>query len=108
MTNEMTKMPKKDRNNLLSKYNNSIATYIASELEKLGIVEVRTTIAGHTQRGGEPTPYDRILSTRLGAKGAELIISKNYGNLVVFKSRWRMTVTIRLPRLIIWLMETME
>ena len=59
--------------------------HIASELEKLGIVEVRTTIAGHTQRGGEPTPYDRILSTRLGAKGAELIISKNYGNLVVFK-----------------------
>ena len=85
MTKEMTKMPKKDRKKLLSKNNNSIATYIASELEKLGIVEVRTTIAGHTQRGGEPTPYDRILSTRLGAKGAELIISKNYGNLVVFK-----------------------
>lgn len=85
MTKEMTKMPKKDRKKLLSKNNNSIATYIASELEKLGIVEVRTTIAGHTQRGGEPTPYDRILSTRFGAKGAELIISKNYGNLVVFK-----------------------
>ena len=85
MTKEMTKMPKKDRKTLLSKNNNSIATYIASELEKLGILEVRTTIAGHTQRGGEPTPYDRILSTRLGAKVAELIISKNYGNLVVFK-----------------------
>ena len=45
-----------------------------------------------------------------GVSGIQLEISKD-GKLLqasIVASRWRMTVTIRLPRLIIWLMETME
>jgi 6-phosphofructokinase 1 len=41
--------------------------------------EVRVTVPGHTQRGGEPCPYDRVLSTRLGAQAANLIREKKYG-----------------------------
>lgn len=47
-------------------------------LEKTG-QEVRVTVPGHTQRGGGPCAYDRVLSTRLGAKAAEMILNKEYG-----------------------------
>jgi len=40
------------------------------------------TVPGHTQRGGRPCPYDRVLSTRLGAAAAELVIEGKYGVLV--------------------------
>ncbi len=33
--------------------------------------EVRVTVPGHTQRGGSPCPYDRVLSTRIGAEAAQ-------------------------------------
>ena len=39
----------------------------------------------HTQRGGEPCPYDRVLSTRLGAAAARLIQQKEYGYMVCVK-----------------------
>lgn len=48
-------------------------------------VEVRVTVPGHTQRGGAPNPFDRALSTRLGAHGAQLILERKYSRLVVLK-----------------------
>ncbi len=53
----------------------------AQILEKTGH-EVRVTVPGHTQRGGRPCPYDRVLSTRLGAAAAQMIAKKKYGYLV--------------------------
>jgi len=50
-------------------------------LKKTGI-EVRITVPGHTQRGGSPCPYDRVLSTRLGAGAAKLIMNNEYGYMV--------------------------
>ena len=47
--------------------------------------EVRVTVPGHTQRGGEPCPYDRVLSTRLGAQAANLIRERKYGYMVALK-----------------------
>ena len=43
---------------------------------------MRITVPGHTQRGGSPCPYDRVLSTRLGAEAATLIMKKEYGYMV--------------------------
>ncbi len=43
--------------------------------ERLGI-EVRLTVLGHVQRGGPPTAYDRILSTRLGVAAVDLLIDE--------------------------------
>ena len=37
---------------------------------------------GHTQRGGSPCPYDRVLSTRIGSHAAKLILEEDYGYMV--------------------------
>ena len=47
--------------------------------------EVRVTVPGHFQRGGSPCPFDRALATRLGAAAAQLVINKNYGNMVALR-----------------------
>ena len=44
--------------------------------------EVRVTVPGHTQRGGEPCPYDRVLSTRIGAGAAQAIMDGEYGIMI--------------------------
>jgi 6-phosphofructokinase len=48
-------------------------------------LEVRVTVPGHVQRGGQPCAYDRVLATRLGAKTAELILQKKYGYMTCVK-----------------------
>ena len=40
------------------------------------------TVPGHTQRGGSPCPYDRVLSTRIGSEAAKLIMEEQYGYMV--------------------------
>ncbi|MBC7344048.1 MAG: ATP-dependent 6-phosphofructokinase, partial [Clostridia bacterium] len=49
--------------------------------EKTGI-ETRVTVLGHIQRGGSPTPFDRVLATRFGVAAAELALARTYGVLV--------------------------
>ncbi len=44
--------------------------------------EIRVVIPGHVQRGGNPCPYDRILSSRLGAEAALSVLSKDYGKMI--------------------------
>lgn len=60
----------------------SVAYKVAKEIEERSGVEIRVTVPGHTQRGGSPCPYDRILSTRLGAAAAKLILNDEYGYMV--------------------------
>lgn len=60
----------------------SISYQIGKEIEERSGQEVRITVPGHTQRGGEPCPYDRVLSTRLGAAAARLILDEKYGYMV--------------------------
>ncbi|MGL5436581.1 MAG: 6-phosphofructokinase [Lachnospiraceae bacterium] len=63
----------------------SVAYEIGARITELTGQEVRVTVPGHTQRGGEPCPYDRVLSTRLGAAAARLIQEKKYGYMVTVK-----------------------
>lgn len=63
----------------------SIAYELAEQIQEKTEQEVRVTIPGHMQRGGSPCPYDRVLSTRLGAKAAQLILDKEYGYMVGMK-----------------------
>ena len=60
----------------------SVAYEIAAELEEKTNREIRVTVPGHTQRGGAPCAYDRVLATRVGAYAAELILNKEYGYMV--------------------------
>lgn len=48
--------------------------------------EVRTTILGHMQRGGTPTPYDRNLSTVFGARAASLVAKGRFGVMVALQN----------------------
>ena len=43
---------------------------------------MRVTVPGHTQRGGEPCPYDRVLSTRIGVGAAQAIVDGAYGVMI--------------------------
>ena len=47
--------------------------------------EVRTTVLGHVQRGGEPTPFDRILATRFGHRAAQLVLQRKFGRMVTLR-----------------------
>ncbi len=63
-----------------------IANKIANELEKrIKDQEVRSTILGHIQRGGNTSTYDRVLSTRYGAAAARLVNEGKFGNMVCLK-----------------------
>jgi len=60
----------------------SVGQRLASNIqEKMG-VEARVVIPGHYQRGGSPSPYDRVLATRFGAHAAKLIRDGEYGYTV--------------------------
>lgn len=59
-----------------------IGQQIAEQLEQATGNESRYTILGHLQRGGRPSPYDRILSTRYGVAAVELIAAGKYGVMV--------------------------
>jgi len=52
--------------------------------KRLGI-ETRVTVLGHLQRGGVPTPFDRVLATRFGTHAAELLAGGEYNRMVCMK-----------------------
>ncbi len=63
----------------------SISYKIGAEIEERTGQEIRITVPGHTQRGGSPCAYDRVISSRLGAAAAQLILDEKYGYMVGFK-----------------------
>ncbi len=60
----------------------SVSYKIAKEIQERTGMEIRVTVPGHTQRGGSPCPYDRILSTRIGSAAAKMIMKDEYGYMV--------------------------
>lgn len=59
---------------------------VAKELEELTGLEARCTTLGYMQRGGTPSAYDRVLSTKYGAKAMELAMQGKFGVLTVVKN----------------------
>lgn len=60
----------------------SIASIIARALSSYTEHEIRVTVLGHTQRGGSPSPFDRILSSRFGVAAVELVARGEFGRMV--------------------------
>jgi len=60
----------------------SAGRYISNQIKELTGLETRETILGYIQRGGSPSPMDRILATRYGAYAVELIAQKKFGEMV--------------------------
>lgn len=59
---------------------------LADKISKSTGFAGRATILGHIQRGGAPTPRDRVLASRMGAKAVELLISGVGGHCVAIKN----------------------
>lgn len=65
-----------------AKYNaTELSNYFIKHKERLGF-DLRVTILGHVQRGGNPDAYDRILASKLGAAAVEQIIKGKFGVLM--------------------------
>lgn len=47
---------------------------LAKEVEEVTGIETRATILGHTQRGGSPSAFDRVLSSKMGAKAVQVLL----------------------------------
>ena len=60
----------------------SVSYEIADQISKKLGTEVRVAVPGHTQRGGSPCPYDRVLCTRLGSAAAKAIMDEDYGCMI--------------------------
>ena len=56
--------------------------------------DVRVTVLGHIQRGGSPSPFDRILATRFGVEAVELIARGEYGRMVCLRAGEIESVTL--------------
>jgi ATP-dependent phosphofructokinase / diphosphate-dependent phosphofructokinase len=54
---------------------------LGAEIEERTGYETRVTVLGHVQRGGSPTPRDRVLATRYGLKAADLIAEGRFGRM---------------------------
>lgn len=63
-----------------------VCNVLAAQLRERLHSEVRTTILGHMQRGGTPTPYDRNLATVYGSYAASLVAAGEYGRMVALQN----------------------
>jgi phosphofructokinase-like protein len=58
---------------------------LAREIEERTGYETRVTVLGHVQRGGSPTPRDRVLATRYGLKAADLVHEGRFGRMAALQ-----------------------
>jgi 6-phosphofructokinase len=63
-----------------------VSEYLAKLIQQTTGVEARNVILGHLQRSHAPTTFDRLLTTRLGAKAASLVLSEDWGKGVSYKN----------------------
>jgi ATP-dependent phosphofructokinase / diphosphate-dependent phosphofructokinase len=92
---------KKARKKLKKARKNQLAPELAGALDDMGDgrasssvakaisrrlgMETRVTVLGHLQRGGLPTPFDRIIATRFGTHAAEMLAEGVYNHMVALK-----------------------
>ncbi len=64
-----------------------IANWVGNQIENATGIETRYTILGHVQRGGSPSPYDRVLATRFGFHAVEAAIQGKFGHMVGLRGK---------------------
>lgn len=74
--------------------NKSAASHIAKLIQTNTGIETRETVLGYVQRGGSPTPMDRILATRYGAYATQCIAEGCFGTMVAIKKNELTTVPL--------------
>ncbi len=84
---EGVKVPEATQQECIARYGSipkgiSVGNLIGEAVAEGAKKEVRVTVLGHTQRGGSPSPYDRILSTRFGVAAVDLISRHGFNKMV--------------------------
>jgi 6-phosphofructokinase 1 len=62
-----------------------IAQQVTNALADATGRETRCTVLGHLQRGGIPTPFDRLLATRFGVLAVECVAEERLGRMVALR-----------------------
>ncbi|MFN4103937.1 MAG: 6-phosphofructokinase, partial [Tepidimonas sp.] len=62
-----------------------VAHALAAALQPRLASEVRATVLGHVQRGGSPTPFDRVLATQFGNEAAQLVMRGAFDRMVTLQ-----------------------
>ena len=62
-----------------------VGTWLAEEIAQRTGKESRAVVLGHTQRGGIPTAYDRVLATRFGLHAADAVADGDFGVMVALR-----------------------
>ncbi len=65
----------------------AVGNVIGSAIAAVSRKEVRVSVLGHIQRGGTPTPFDRVLATRFGVAAVDLIAKGGFGRMVCLRSQ---------------------
>jgi len=63
----------------------NVGNIVGDAIGRAARKEVRVTVLGHVQRGGSPTPFDRILATRFGVAAVDLIAREEFGKMVCLR-----------------------
>ena len=83
MTIDESKMTRKDYKSYYESLPYPSMGYkVAAEIAAKAAFEIRVTVPGYQQRGGQPSPYDRILATKFGTFAADMISKDDYGKMV--------------------------
>ncbi|HET8530714.1 MAG TPA: ATP-dependent 6-phosphofructokinase [Methylomirabilota bacterium] len=81
-----------------------VGAVVSHALEALVPFEVRYVVLGHLQRGGSPTPFDRMLATRFGVAAVAALADGDSGCMVALHGdrieRVRIDLTVTRPRLV--------
>lgn len=70
-----------------------VGQMLADEIERRTGKEARATVLGHTQRGGTPTAFDRVLATRFGVHAIRAVMDGAFGTMVALRG----TEIVRVP-----------
>jgi len=62
-----------------------VGNLVGEAISLISNKEVRISVLGHIQRGGSPSPYDRVLATRFGVAAVDLIAEGKYGKMVALR-----------------------
>jgi 6-phosphofructokinase 1 len=71
-----------------------VGQFVGHRIEELTGKDTRVVVLGHLQRGGQPTPYDRLLATRFGATAVNAVVNNVFGEMVSLHAQEITTVPL--------------
>lgn len=63
-----------------------IGELVAEKIDELAGMDTRVTVLGHLQRGGSPSPFDRILATGFGTAAVEMVLEGKFGMMAALRT----------------------